>query len=105
MSDLQLPSEISSDGRELWNWAAQFSAAINKQDAINKLERQIASVGTKCGDCSRWMRRDCPKEQNVNGRNKGPSMSSTICDAFMEAANATKWRMALEGKLKELQTV
>ena len=39
----------------------------------------------RCGDCRLWMTRQCPREANVNGWNKGPSMSAAICDKFQGA--------------------
>lgn len=39
----------------------------------------------KCGNCYWWMKsRDCPRERNVNGRNRGPSMNEAPCGKFRE---------------------
>lgn len=39
----------------------------------------------KCGTCFWWMKSDyCPREKNVNGRNKGPSCEALVmnCPQF-----------------------
>ncbi len=37
----------------------------------------------KCGDCYWWMKsKDCPREKNVNGFSRGPSMSGIACGKF-----------------------
>jgi len=36
-----------------------------------------------CGNCNKWMKsRMCPREKNVNGRNKGPGRTSWPCKDF-----------------------
>ena len=37
----------------------------------------------KCGDCYYWMKSsECPRERNVKGRNRGPSISGSPCEKF-----------------------
>lgn len=36
----------------------------------------------KCGNCAYWMTSICPKETNVNGYKKGPSMNEIGCSKF-----------------------
>jgi len=39
-------------------------------------------VKKRCGNCDKWMCNTCPREKNVNGRKKGPSMNTFGCDLF-----------------------
>ena len=39
----------------------------------------------KCGDCRLWMTKQCPREKNVDGWNRGPSMSGWTCEKFAKA--------------------
>ena len=37
----------------------------------------------RCGNCFYWMKRgSCPKEKNVNGYNRGPSIDAPPCSKF-----------------------
>lgn len=49
----------------------------------------------ECGHCDLWMKSSlCPRERNVNGRNKGPSISEIACDKF----TLTSWVKDLKEK-------
>lgn len=99
----QLPTELSSDGREIWDWASKFSSHVHRQDEIRKLKVSIASIGKRCGDCDKWMKsRQCPMERNVNGRSQGPSSEGRICRQFVECVFATRRRAELTDKLNTL---
>ena len=95
----QLPREVSPDGREIWDWAAKLSDAVHRADRARNLRADIAGIQRKCGSCTMWMTRTCPKERNVNGRSQGPSMNAPICGRFtMKASSAElleKWRTEL----------
>lgn len=53
---------------------------------IKELENKINSLNTACGHCDKWMKsQECPKERNVNGRQKGPSIGDPRCDEFKES--------------------
>lgn len=99
----KLPSQISSDGREVWDWAAKFSAHVHQQSEIRRLKADIAGIGKRCGDCDNWMKsRQCPQERNVNGRNRGPSMNGFICQKFVECRFAMKRRAELKAELAQV---
>jgi hypothetical protein len=72
----ELPSQLSSDGRELWAWAESAAAAMNRQIERSRLVNEIARIGKHCDDCDKWMKSSqCPAERNENGRRRGPSMN------------------------------
>ncbi len=96
------PQEISGDGRELWDWAGKFSEAVHRRDSIRTLNIRIAAIGTRCGDCDKWMKsKECPAERhdNAKGRSVGPSCEGRICGSFIEATLATKRRDSLKVEL------
>lgn len=102
-----LPHKTSADGREIWEWAATFSAHVHRQDEIHRLSRDIAAIGTKCGDCFHWMKSgSCPREtRNNNGRRVGPSMNGPKCSKFEEEAWQTKRREELKAKVAALKAI
>jgi hypothetical protein len=96
-----LPAHVSANGLEIWAWAADLSAWRQRQDRMRELTRQIAKV--RCGDCQHWMKsRICPREHNVNGRNKGPSCEGVICDKFVEEPHYATLRAERRAELNEL---
>lgn len=95
-----LPQSISPDGRELWEWAAQAGDFIHRQAKRNELTLKIAKVA--CGDCKLWMTSECPREKNVNGWNRGPSMNGTICEIFDEKPISTEMRAQWKQELADL---
>lgn len=99
-----LPRDVSSNGREIWDWAAKFSAHVHRMDAIRRLEADISRVGRRCGDCDKWMKsRECPREWNDNGRKRGPSCEAPVCGKFVECRFATKRRDELTAELATLK--
>ena len=52
-----------------------------------------------CGNCSLWMRKDCPKEvyDIKTGRSRGPSMNSLICSHFVRDTKYDKKEKQGEG--------
>jgi hypothetical protein len=69
---------------------------------MRKLSARIRVIGTVCGDCSHWMKsRDCPREHNVNGYSRGPSMGERKCPKFVECFSATKHRAELTSELQK----
>lgn len=104
MSAPELPRNISSDGREIWDWAAKLSAHTQRVHQIAQLRRDIAEIGTKCGDCWHWMKSSsCPRESRNNaGRRVGPSMNGPKCFKFEEESWQTKRREELKAKLAAL---
>lgn len=110
---LELPTEISSDGREIWDWAAR----VAKYDGLIRQERhllnQIHATANKCGSCTKWMTRECGREvhDNKTGRWKGPHMNEHICRQFTISSHATTlsdtWTAELvdvRAKLKQFET-
>jgi hypothetical protein len=101
----KLPSHVSSDGREIWDWAAKLSAHTQRVHKLRQLQADIASIGKRCGDCDKWMKsRECPAEKNVNGFSRGPSCNGFICKAFVECRYATARREELRAELASLES-
>jgi hypothetical protein len=101
---LNIPSDISADGREVWDWASKFSEHVHRQDEIRRLSSDLARRGNRCGDCAKWMKsRACPKEQNIGGMSRGPSSDSPKCGQFLESGTATKRREEITAKLAALK--
>ena len=98
------PSEISSDGREIWDWAARISAQAQRADEVRRLSQQIKNAETQCGSCAHWMTRQCPREQHSNktGRSAGPSSQSLKCNEFATTAYQAKSLEAAKAKLSTL---
>jgi hypothetical protein len=80
----QLPAQTSNDGRELWDWAASLSTAIQRQAEIGRLSRELAHLQVKtCGHCEMWMTRGCPREHStMRGYNEGPHCNVLACKLF-----------------------
>jgi hypothetical protein len=101
----QIPTSISPDGREIWDWAAKLSDHVHRQDKIRRLTADLAGIGLRCGDCDKWMKsRECPRERNENGRQRGPSMNEPKCRQFVEDSFAKRHRAELTEKLAALQS-
>ena len=99
------PSEISSDGREIWDGAARLSAKARRADEVRRwLSQQIKNAETQCGSCAHWMTRQCPREQHSNktGRSAGPSSQSLKCNEFAMTAYQAKSLEAAKAKLSTL---
>lgn len=105
MAAPELPQHVSSDGREIWDWAAELSAHTQRLHQMRQISHDIAVIGTKCGDCFHWMKSgSCPREtRNNSGRRIGPSMNGPKCPQFEEEAWQTKRREELKAKLAVLQ--
>lgn len=68
-----------------------------------KRERLFFRVKVRrCGDCDLWMKSNlCPKEKNVQGISRGPSMKALACSAFVPDSDYTIAVKALEDASKE----
>ncbi|CDX26739.1 hypothetical protein MPL3356_60527 [Mesorhizobium plurifarium] len=98
MNEPEFPKHILSSGSEIWDWAAKLSAYEQHIDKIRRLRVQLAECGRYCGACDKWMKsRECPKERNVNGYSRGPSMKDFKCNQFVESASAQKHRSSKPG--------
>jgi hypothetical protein len=97
-----LPTEISPDGREIWDWAGTFSEAVHRAAKASELRADIARVG--CGGCVRWMTRQCPRERQDNriGRSVGPSMNATTCAQYVEKPSTAELRNQRRAELAHL---
>lgn len=103
MNAPELPKHVSSDGREIWDWAAKLSEHTQRLHQMRLLRQDIAEIGQGCGCCDKWMKsRECPRERNVNGRNHGPSMKGRVCSQYVEKPSSTARREELKAKLAQL---
>ena len=67
-------------------------ASIQEDLRLRELERLRENSRRKCGGCFYWMKsRQCPKERNVNGWNRGPSMNGAICSKFEPTVTHLAW--------------
>lgn len=99
-----LPSDISPDGREIWDWAGRLSKATQLAHDIRETQTKIRKLATTCGDCDKWMKSsECPAEKNVNGRNHGPSSQALKCAQFKESWDVPKQRLLLSTRMQELE--
>lgn len=97
-----LPTQVSNNGAEIWDWARDLSAWRQRQARMAELAVAIAKV--RCGDCDHWMKsRRCPREHNVNGRNKGPSCEGSICEQFSEDSSSAGLRAKRKAELDNLK--
>lgn len=56
---------------------------IDRCSKMTAFELSDRIIRKRCGDCDNWNKsRLCPKEVNVNGRSRGPSMNSFTCPSF-----------------------
>lgn len=61
MSTPELPTTISRDGSELWDWAGKMGQHLQREARKAELRADIKKVA--CGDCDKWMKsRECPRE-------------------------------------------
>ena len=60
-----------------------------------RLQEARQTDSRRCGNCNHWMKsRDCPRERNVKGFSRGPSMGAPACDQF----SLEKWVADLKAK-------
>ena len=100
-----LPTNVSPDGREIWDWAAKLSAEVHRRDETRRLAIQIRNSETLCGNCADWMTRACPREShsNTTGRSTGPSSLSLKCQQFRMTGYRARELEAAKQKLAALQ--
>jgi hypothetical protein len=84
MSTTQLPQEISTDGRDVWDWAASVGDAMARIHRSREVWKAIVDGESQCGSCSKWMTGACPQERQDNrlGCKVGPSCQAIKCDQF-----------------------
>jgi hypothetical protein len=60
-----------------------FDKAMQLARRIKELHAEI-SAPNRCGECSKWMTRMCPRERStMSGYNDGPNCQATICREFI----------------------
>jgi len=79
------PGRVSPDGREIWDWAAKLGQQTALLQKRRDLQKQISSVQGKCGSCTAWLTRACPRRTHSNktGRNSDPGMNMPACHQFV----------------------
>lgn len=109
MSDTPLPpsipAKVSSNGKEIWDWAHAFSEHIHREDAIAKLYNKIHAAAT-CGSCDKWMHsRVCPREKLMpTGYNRGPSCDDLVgrCPIYTEKNWHKNFRAEQQAEMEKL---
>lgn len=91
-----------SDMMRLFDSLIDFDEAQQKQRArlehIAELRRRLQP---RCGNCDKWMKSsECPREKNVNGYSRGPSMSEWPCPQYVAAREIAETKAELEEALK-----
>ena len=102
-----LPSEVSPDGREIWDWAVKIGEHAHRLARINELREAIRRCGAECGDCDKWMiSSECPRERPGTGKRSGystgPTMSDRICGEYVEKSHTTQRRAEYTRELESL---
>ena len=87
-ASVPLATDISPDGRVVWDWAARFSDRGHTLDELVLLGKQVHNARNTCGSCKTWMTNACPQEwlDNRTGRKQGPSGMTIKCDRFAMSA-------------------
>lgn len=82
MTAPKLPTEISPDGREVFDWALRFSDHTQRIHRRREVWTAIQHGESQCGTCKKWMTDACPRERqdNTKGRKVGPSAGALKCD-------------------------
>lgn len=103
--EMRAPTEVSPDGREIWDWADRLSDRVQIVDEIKRLRLQLHNARTTCGSCDMWMTKACPREvhDNRKGRSQGPSSMAIKCDRFSISRSSATSAIAAEEKIAELQ--
>lgn len=96
------------------NAVQEFDAILNavldigRIGQVRDLRRRIVGLRQiHCGDCSHWMKSSqCPKERNVNGRNRGPSCEDRICEKFEhDKLKATQTELLISKVEQQIQSL
>lgn len=79
------PQEISSDGREVWDWALRLSEYTQRIQRARELRKAISDCENTCGSCTKWMTDACPRESRDRLGRKvgGPSCNAVKCGQFV----------------------
>jgi hypothetical protein len=101
----KLPTEISPDGREVWGWAHALSAEVQRRHTLREAADMLNKLGTRCGDCAKWMCKTCPREKSsMTGYSQGPSADATRCtNDYVEGRDIPRQRAELTARIESLQ--
>jgi hypothetical protein len=102
----QLPSEISPDGREVWDWAANLSDRVALVARHKEIRAAILDAESTCGSCSLWMTSACPREvhDNRKGHKVGPSCKSPKCAGHVMQSWDVQRIEGLKTELSQIET-
>lgn len=102
----KLPSEISPDGREVWDWAARLSHRSDQVHRLKELRAAIQEQENTCGSCNLWMTDSCPRERQDNrkGHKVGPSCKSPKCDKHSMNSWDAKRVEGMKAEVIEIET-
>jgi hypothetical protein len=78
------------DIRVFFDKLVDAAGVVAKIEGLRSRARDRAEAGKKCcGNCHNWMKsRECPRERNVNGYTRGPSMNGSPCKEYYEEDRA-----------------
>jgi hypothetical protein len=97
-------TDVSNDGKEIWDWADRLSDRIHLVAEIKTLSTQIHQMQTTCGSCSYWMTSSCHLERcDQRGRKTGPSSQATVCGKFVMTGSTKLDLDKANHRLVELQ--
>lgn len=73
-----------SEAAQIFDRLIEGASRIARLGEIRRMKAEAdATDRRECGNCCHWMKSsDCPRERNVNGRSRGPSMSEPACSNF-----------------------
>ena len=98
-----LPTEINARGDELWEWAARAARHTHITARIREINVDL-SARPRCGECEHWMKsRECPREHNVGGFSRGPSMADPTCPQFLIDHRSAERINTLHDERRELR--
>ena len=100
----KLPTEMSPNGQEVWDWAHALSAEVQRRQALREGTDKLNRLGTRCGDCAKWMCNTCPREKStIRGYKSGPSADAPRCAGdFVEGRDVPRQREALTKQIAAL---
>lgn len=89
------------DGIQFFDNFLEADAKAQRLRSLKERSQKAVNFDIKrCGNCYFWMKsKDCPKERNVNGWNKGPSCNGVACEKFQLEAYVA------EVKIEKLEEV
>lgn len=76
---------MSDDLRVQFDRMIDGANRLSRLEAIHRMKVEADHTDRReCGNCEHWLKsRECPREHNVNGMSRGPSMSAPACSKFV----------------------